>query len=368
MLPYGEPGIRQDHAGALSNTVSAMSYMLKEIKQQPEAVARTLSGLRATATRIAADLRARPPRFVIFAARGSSAHAGIYGRYLFECRNGIPTAPAALSVFTRYRSRLRLDGSLLIGISQSGRSPDVVEVVRRAAHLGAITCAVTNDPASDLARAAHFTLCCRAGRERSVAATKTFAAELAALALLSAAMSGRAQAMAALDALPGAIEKALTVEGVIAEHAERYRYAEGCVVLGRGYNYATARETALKLQETCYLAANAFSNAAFMHGPIAMVGPHEPVILFAPHGRLYGEQKRLVATIRRDGAETVVVSDREEILRGATTPVRVPVQVDEPYSPFTHIVAGQLFAHYLALARGLDPDHPRRLHKVTRTL
>ena len=191
---------------------------------------------------------------------------------------------------------------------------------------------------------------------------------MAALALLSAAMTGQEEALRALDRLPGAIEKALAVEEIIAEHAERYRYADGCLVLSRGYNYATARETALKLQEICYIGAKSFSNAAFMHGPIAMVGAREPVLFFAPHGRIYAQQKRLVRGVMRDGAETIVVSDREEILRGATTPVRVPVRVDEMYSPFTHIVAGQLFAHYLALARGLDPDRPRRLRKVTRTL
>ena len=345
-----------------------MSYMLTEIKQQPQAVARTLSGLRGAAERMAAELRAHPPRFVIFAARGTSAHAGFYGRYLFECQNRVPTAPAALSVFTLYHGRPRLDDCLVIGISQSGRSPDVVKAVRRAARLGAVTCAVTNEAGSDLAGAAHFALRCRAGKERSVAATKTYAAEMAAIALLSAALSGRAEALSALDRLPGAIEKALAVEEVIAEHTGRYRYADGCVVLGRGYNYATARETALKLQETCYIGAKSFSNAAFLHGPIAMVGPREPILFFAPRGRIYAQQKRLIATVMRDGAETVVVSDCREILRGATTPVHVPVRVDEMHSPFTHIVAGQLYAHYLALARGLDPDHPRRLHKVTRTL
>jgi len=345
-----------------------MSHMLAEIKQQPHAVAHTLEGARRTAERIAADLRAHPPRFVIFAARGTSAHASIYGRYLFECRNGIPSASAALSVFTLYRGRPRLEGALFIGISQSGRSPDVVEAVRHAARLGAVTCAITNEAGSDLAQAAHFTLRCRAGKERSVAATKTYSAEMAAIALLSATMSGRAKELSALDALPGAIEKALGVEDTIARHAERYRYADGCVVLGRGYNYATARETALKLQETCYIGANSFSNAGFMHGPIAMVGPREPVIFFAPSGRVYAQQKQLVATVMRDGAEAIVVSDRDDILRGVATPVRVPVRVDEMHSPFTHIIAGQLFAHYLALAHGLDPDHPRRLHKVTRTL
>lgn len=341
--------------------------MLDEIKEQPDAVARTLDGEQASVAALAEALRTQSPRLIVIAARGTSDNAATFGRYLFECSLGIPVSLAAPSVFTLYRADLRLRGALVIGISQSGEAEDVTEVIRRADEQGATTCAITNQSGSPLASAAQHVLLSHAGHERSIAATKTYTTQLALLLLLAAAVAGDRERRESLKALPEATAQALAVEKPIAQAAGGYADINECVMLARGYNYATAQETALKMTETCYMAAEAFSTADFQHGPIAMVESGTPAVIYVAPGAAHADTLSMARRLRELGANTVVVSHDREALSTAALPLPVEIVVEEALTPVPYIVAGQLLACYLSRAKGHDPDAPRRLRKVVKT-
>jgi glucosamine--fructose-6-phosphate aminotransferase (isomerizing) len=346
--------------------------MLDEIREQPQALRRTLTSVAEPARRIAGECTARNIRLVILAARGTSDNAAVYAQYLFQYMNRLPVALATPSLFTLYGAAPRMDDALVIGISQSGEAPDVVQVLARARQRGAFTLALTNVRDSPLARSAEEVLACDAGPEYSVAATKTYTATCAALAVLASALPGGERLAAPLVSLPERVEEAIHLEPQIARDVARYVHAPECIVLGRAFQYSTAREMALKLEETCYLIATPFSTADFRHGPAALVERGLPVVVFAAPGPCLPDARELLAWLHDQRADTVVVSEDESLLERATTPIRlhtpeVAADVAELLSPIAYIAPGQLFAHYLALERGLDPDHPRGLTKVTRT-
>ena len=228
--------------------------------------------------------------------------------------------------------------------------------------------AVTNDGASPLAALADNVIELHAGPERSVAATKTYTAQLAVMAMLAAALSGEARHMDALQQLPATIEATLRLSAPIAQRVERYRYMDRCVVIGRGYNYATSFELALKLKELTYVMATSYSSADFRHGPIATIENGLPVFLVMPTGDTFDDMLELAQDLRKRGAELLVISESEKALALARTPLPIPRGIPEWLSPLNAIVPGQLVALHLALAKGLDPDVPRGLQKVTRTL
>lgn len=344
-----------------------MSHLRNEIFEQPEALERLIVGQWETAVAIAQAIQRSEVEFAVIAARGTSDNAATYGKYILAQANGLPVALATPSLFTIYQAPPRLTRALVMGISQSGESTDIVEVVAEGRRQGALTLAITNQAHSPLAQAAEYLLLCQAGRERSIAATKTYTAQLAALALLSVALDGDGERLAALRKLPTAVERTLALEERVQIAVERYRYMESCVVIGRGYNYATAYEIALKLKELTYIMAEPYSPADFLHGPIAMVEGGFPAIVVAPDGTIFENVRTFTEELQGRGAELVVVSDRDEVLSLATTPLPLPVSVPEWLSPITSVVPGQLFALYLTLAKGYDPDHPRGLKKVTRT-
>ncbi|MDR5693847.1 MAG: SIS domain-containing protein [Armatimonadota bacterium] len=344
-----------------------MHFMLQEIQEQPMVVERILQES-PRIRRLARRIRRRDPWFVVMAARGTSDNAALYGKYLFETLLGLPVSLAAPSVITLYSSRLRLQKSLVLGISQSGESLDIVEFLRAARRLGALTVAITNHERSTLARNAHEVLLCYAGEERSIAATKTYMGQLTVLAFLAATWGELGDLERGLQNLPRALEEVLKRKEEIAERVSRYRYMGECIVSARGYNYATAKEAALKLKETCYVLAEALSSADLLHGPIAIVERDFPVFLFAPTGKAYGHLLELTERLVAQGAEVVVFSDAQEILKKGTVPIPVPVSVPEEVTPHVLIIPAQLFAYHLALAKGLDPDYPRGLRKITRTL
>ena len=358
--------------------------MLLEIQEQPEAIRAAITEATAPAQQIAAALRERNIDQIIIAARGTSDHAALYGQYLYQYLNAIPVTLATPSLFTVYHGALRLDHALVIGISQSGESPDVVESLASARRAGAYTVGVTNVDGSPLALAADRTLLCHAGVEQSVAATKTYTTTCAILATLAAMLPGGEGMRASLSRLPDLVSAALATGETVARIVTRYAYARHCIVLGRGFQYSTAREAALKLEETCYVIATPFSTSDFRHGPAALVQPDVPVVLFAPPGRTADEAHELLRWLRERDADCIVVSGDERLLDLATRPIPLSlptsattsgaervgagaVSVDELLAPIPYIVPGQLFAHYLALEKGLDPDHPRGLSKVTRT-
>ncbi len=350
-----------------------MTYMLEEIYEQPEAVGRTLAAERSRLAQVAAEIRRRDPALILIAARGTSDNAATYAKYLWAIKNGLPVALAAPAVTTLYQATPRLRDAVVVGISQSGESTDIVEVVRAARAQGAYTLAVTAGASSSLAAAADETALCHVGVERAVAATKTYTAQLAVLGLLSALLAGDDELMAALEAVPEAMAAVLRSADNIAERAERYRQIGACAVLGRGLNYCTAMEVALKIKETSYVVADPYSGADFQHGPIAIVEPGFPALLIAPPGRTGPDMGDLARKLHSRGAETIVFSSEADLLEAATVSVPLPAPVapglaGEAVSPLVYTVAGQLFAHALCVARGLDPDHPRGLKKVTLTL
>jgi glucosamine--fructose-6-phosphate aminotransferase (isomerizing) len=339
-----------------------------EILEQPEVVGRLLATGRPRVEAIAATLRRHPPSHVLIAARGSSDNAALYAKYLWGAANRLTVALAAPSLFSLYGRPPRLCGALVVAVSQSGQSPDIVSVVRAARRQRAPTLAITNAPDSPLARAAGECLALDAGPERSVAATKTYLAELVAVAMLSAALRRDPAAWRALATLPETVAAALCCEAEIARAARRCRRWQRVVVLARGFEFATAHELALKLEEMAGLPAHPYSTADFRHGPISVVAPSSAVIAIAPAGRALRQTRALLHQLEtRRRAELVVFSDRPSELRRAALGLPLPAARHEWLSPMVSIVAGQLFAYHLALARGLDPERPRGLRKVTRT-
>jgi glutamine---fructose-6-phosphate transaminase (isomerizing) len=344
-----------------------MSTLLgAEIASQPQVIAGLLDRELERVQRLAAGL----PQFsyALIAARGTSDHAATYAQYCWGAIARTPVALATPSLHTLYHAPPRMEGALVVGVSQSGQSPDIVSVLEEGRRQGRPTLAITNDGASPLAAAADQVIELHAGPERSVAATKTYTAQLVAMAMLGAARSGDAARLDELRLLPEALAATLAGAAGVAARAERYRYAEQCLVLGRGFNYATALELALKLKELTYLMADAYSSADFRHGPIATVAQGTPAILVMPRGAVFADMLDLAQELRGRGAELLICSDAPEALALATTPLPLAGGLPEWLSPVTAIVPGQTLALHLALARGLAPDTPRGLQKVTLTV
>jgi len=340
------------------------SKMYAEIREQPEVLERILNEGWAEVLSAARILREGGLRSVMIAARGTSDNAALYAKYLFEVLLGVPTALASPSAFTLYESKMNLEGVLLVGVSQSGESQDVLETVRRSAELGANTLTVTNDENSAMAEAAQHHFFLRAGKEESVAATKTYTAELLVLYLLISALKGEKSLGDEVRGLP---ELSREVLEAVWEGTERYRYAEYMVVTSRGYNLATAEEAALKLMETTYVVAQAFSAADLRHGPIAMIGQDFPVVVIAPPGKVQQDLQSLVESLKDRGAEFVAISDDSSILKKASAKFEMPVRCSDELSPILYAAPIQLFAENLARLKGLNPDSPRGLSKVTET-
>lgn len=343
-----------------------MSQMMDEIREQPEALRRTFEAERAHAIEFKKFVSRRDFRLIVLVARGTSDNAALFGRYLLEITTGIPVSLCAPSVHTLYGARLNLRHALVIGISQSGEGTDINSVLESARRQGAFTVAVTNEAKSAMTRVVDESFLVRAGRQKSVAATKTYTGQLMALYLLASALGPRIE-LESVSKIPEYVRATLRLAPEIREIVERYRYMRQCAVVARGLNYANAFELSLKLMETCYIVAERFSSADFLHGPIAMVERDFPVILFAPPGKTLAGQQSLVKRLEGLNAETLAISSSGARLAGVTRVIRVPGKMEETYTPIPYIVPGQLFAAQLAEVKGLDADRPRSLQIVTRT-
>ena len=302
----------------------------------------------------------------MIAARGSSDHAALYAKYLFGYRNRALVSLAAPSLFTRYASPPRLESQCVIGISQSGAGPDVLAVVEEAKRQGAMTIAITNDSGSKLASAADHVVPLQAGAEQSVPASKTYTASLVALALVSDALDPERDFGAAIRRLPGATRKALGFDAELASLAAVFT-GPRAVVLGRGFNFATAEEVALKLAETSYVLARAWSIADFEHGPIALVEPGFPILLVGGGGSVQADLEAIARRLFDVGCEVAGLFDSVPPEGKLARQVGFDSGLPEELTPVTLAVLGQLLAHHVAVARGADPDRPRALKKVTRT-
>jgi glucosamine--fructose-6-phosphate aminotransferase (isomerizing) len=339
-----------------------------EILEQPACLERLFSSHRKNVEQIAAAIQSRDIQFAFLAARGTSDNAGRYANYLWGAMNGLPLALATPSLFTYYQQPPKLKNALVVGISQSGQSPDIVSVVQEGKRQGNLTLAITNESDSPLAHAADFVLDVQAGPELAVAATKTYTTELMGIAMLSAALAGDGARWEELEQVADWVNEALKHDQAIKQLAQRYRYMQQCVVLGRGFNYATAFEWALKLKELTYVEAEPYSSADFQHGPVAMVARGFPVMAVLPKGKVFDSMITLLRHLKTDLlAELVVISNAPVALSMAQVPIEIPLDIPEWLSPLVGIVPAQLFSYYLTLAKGYDADQPRTIRKITET-
>jgi glutamine---fructose-6-phosphate transaminase (isomerizing) len=339
-----------------------------EIFEQPQIMSDLLVQQWPAIQEIARQLRSHEIDYIFLVARGTSDNAARYAQYLLGAHNGLPIALATPSLFTLYEAPPRLKHALVIGVSQSGKSPDIVRVLSEARSQGCPTLAITNAPDSDLNRAAAFQINIQAGVEAAVAATKSYTAQLMAIAMLSAAMNEDAGTYAVLQRVPDWIEQVLRVDHSIMQMAERYRYMSQCVVLGRGYNYSTAFEWSLKMKELTYVVAEPYSSADFQHGPIAVVDQGFPVLAVMPEGRVFADLLELIERLRTEKkAELLIISNHQAALSLAQSPISLPAEMPEWVSPLVAIVPGQLFCYHLTRAKGYDTEAPRGLRKVTET-
>ena len=347
--------------------MASESLLFQEIHEQPEVIARFAQEGRQAIEQLADQMRSADIRQVVVAARGTSDNAARYAQYLLGANNRLPVMLTTPSLFTFYQRPPRFaPGTLVLGISQSGKSPDIVSVLAEGKRQGYMTAAITNSVASPLAEQADHIVALGAGEERSIAATKTYTAQLFAIAFLSAQLAGDAEHFELLRQAPTLLRQTLALNSDIERLAERYLYMRNCVVVGRGFNYSTTFEIALKLKELTYTLAEPYSSADFLHGPVSLIEPAFPVIVVAPDGVLAPEMRAFVEQLRGLKAELLCVSNDEALLAMGRTRLPFP-PVPDWLSPLMAIVPGQLLALYLAAARNYDPDRPRGLQKVTET-
>ena len=344
-----------------------MSWLETELREQPSALARLLERQGERAVELGAAFRRDDVRYVLIASRGSSSNAARYAQYLLGRAHRVPVMFATPSLYTIYEQPPRLDGAIVLGISQSGASPDVRAVLAEARRQGRPTIALTNDESSPLANEAEHVLPLEAGAERAVAATKTYLNSLGAIALLFAAIGDDRVALAQLERIPSVLEEQIDLSFATAPALSQYADALGATVVARGVNYGTAFEIALKIRELSGLVVEAYSPADLMHGPIAAIQPRWPVVLVAPTGPANESVAELVPALASRRARLLAVSDVPELLLRSNTPLPLVTGVPEWLSPLVAVVPGQVTAMRLAQLRGLDIDNPAGLHKVTLT-
>lgn len=335
--------------------------MLSEIREQPAVIERVLHANPGAARRVHAMMEQTTHGLI--AARGTSDNAGRYAQYVWGARNRYSVGLTTPSLFSVYDDPPALDGAMVVGLSQSGESPDVVSVLAEARRQERPAVAITNSPDSPLAAAADVVLELAAGEEKAVAATKTYTSELANVALISAAgqpelISGVVDAVAAVLELDDQIEEA----------AQRFARFESCAVIARGYNHATAYEVALKIQELTHTVAQPYSTADFLHGPVAVLEPGYPVVALAFSGPTMAEITEVLRRCLDARCRLLLITDDPGLAGIAPGSILLPPGLDEWLTPLPAAVAGQLLAYHLTIAAGLDPDSPRGLTKVTRTV
>ncbi len=338
-----------------------MSLVREEIAEQPAAVARVLADGDGAIAAAVDEIRRREPRYAVIAARGSSDNAARYAQHVLGRLCGLPVALAVPSLHTVYDAPMRYTDGLVLGISQSGASPDVVAVLAAARAQGCVTVAITNDPGSPMAAAATHVIGLQAGEEESVAATKTYTTSLAAVAALAAGIAGDAEKTRELAGTPDALHRQLTRLGGIDAAADAAAGWTRLAVIGRGANYATAFEAALKIKELAGVAAEPASPADFLHGPVAMLDPGFPVLAILPSATAGAAVREVVRVAHDRGADITVIGDAPAGRRLAVEPV------PEWLSPLCAVVPAQLLAVGAAERRGVDADRPVGLQKVTRT-
>lgn len=341
-----------------------------EIAQIPGAVGRVLNASDAELRSVADAVARARPRWIMIAGRGTSDHAAVYAQYLFETHLGLPTGLVKPSVTTVYGASLDWRDGLVVAISQSGRSPDVVAVVAAARRAGAVTVAITNEPRSPLASVAEWQLRCHAGRELAIPATKTYVAELAVIASLVARVRPTDELREGLAALPNALRATIELThrwlgGPGATAVGDLAAADRALLVSRGFNFATVLELALKLKETCGIFAEGYSTADFAHGPLVLARADVPTLAIRPDGPIGLEVDRALAAVATRGGTTTVIGGSE--VAGVPGALALPHSLPESLTPLLFVVPGQLLVEATALRRGVSPDAPAGLGKVTLT-
>jgi glucosamine--fructose-6-phosphate aminotransferase (isomerizing) len=349
----------------MSQTTS--THLEQEIAQQPEVIRRLLELETAHVEQIATAIRDFNPAYVYIAARGTSDNAARYAQYLMGVYCRLAVGLASPSIHTLYEVAPDLSRALVIGISQSGQAADVARVLEDAKSQGALTLSITNDAESLLAQIADHHIPLHAEKEISVAATKTYTAELAAVAMLVTALVKNDDLQQALLYLPDLMTETLSMSEDIARWTERYRYITSFASIGRGFNYCTAFEISLKVKELCYVTGHGYSEADFLHGPIAQVQPGFPVVVVTPQGRTFDVMREALTKLRDRQAEALVITNDDSAFETARQRILIP-QMPEWISPIAAVIPGQIFAMHLAIAKGHNIDQPRGLTKVTVTL
>lgn len=343
------------------------TILYKEIHEQPNIIQNLIDKEIGAITKIAESIKDKF-NYILIAARGTSDNAARYAQYLFGIENQFHVSLATPSIYSLYNKKPSLKNALVIGISQSGQSPDIVSVIEEARRQNCPTLVFTNNPMSPLAKSSDHVFDLHAGTEKAVAATKTYSATLTAIALLSIAFNNNKDRLYELQTIPSMIENAFDGFEYQIQNADRYRHIEYGTVLGRGFNYSTSYEIALKIKELTGIVMEPYSTADFQHGPIATVDKNYPVMLIAPKGRMLDDLAKMQTSLRKKEADIIAISNEKGILSNAQLPISIPSQLPEWISPIVTVVPGQLFALKLAFDRGLDPDHPHGLTKVTETL
>jgi glucosamine--fructose-6-phosphate aminotransferase (isomerizing) len=342
------------------------TILVNEIYQQPSVVNELLEKEKKNIQKIAASLEGRF-QYIVIASRGTSDNAAVYAQYLFGHFNHFQVCLATPSLYTYYQSPPNLQGALVIGISQSGQSSDIVSVLEEGRKQGCPTLALVNDPLSPMAQTCDAVIRLHAQPEFAVAATKSYTSALACLAALSCMMSNDESRFEKVLQLPQLMQETIDLGGSIASLAERYRYMENCAVIGRGFSYTTAFELALKIKELSGIIAEPYSSADFRHGPIATATPGFPVILIAPKGAVYQDILELHVELRKRKVEEIIISNVDSLLAESQTPLPIAESVPEWLSPMVSVIPGQLLAMNMALVKGMNVDQPDGLTKVTST-
>lgn len=340
--------------------------LIDEIREQPDVAARLLAEAGPEIAAICETIEATDPAHVVIAARGTSDHAAIYAQYALGVMAGMSVGLATPSVHSLYGASPDYGRALVIGISQSGASPDVVGVIAAARSQGALTLAITNTPGSDMAEAAEHHIALRAGPERAIAATKTYTSTLLVLAMLAAGLS-KVDAEADLALVPAALAATLDQDDEAARVAADMSSLNRCIILGRGYHYATAREWSLKLKELSYTLADPYSSADFIHGPVALIEAGFPTFCVAPRGATEADTAEVIERLSELQARLLIVSDDPDVRAKGTWGLALPTNLPEWLMPIVSIVPGQLHARHVTIAKGGDPEQPRSIRKVTLT-
>jgi len=340
--------------------------LISEIREQPEVIHNLITLELDRIMKISDELRGKF-KYIVIAARGTSDNAARYAQYVLGAFNHIQIALATPSLFTIYNSPPMLDEALVVGISQSGQSPDIVSVLQEAKRQNRPTLCITNDPDSPLADSSDYVIPLHANKEKAVAATKTYTASLAAIAMFSSSLARDQKRTDEIYLISKKLDRVISDTLSVVGKAERYRYLEHCVVIGRGFNYSTAYEIALKVKELTRVVTIPYSSADFKHGPIATVQPGFPVIVVASAGSMGDHINEFTEKLLDMGAEIISVSDHPFLLEKSQLGFKIESGIPEWLSPIANILPGQLFARQLAIEKGLNIDQPEGLSKVTET-